>query len=135
MAAAPSILPLLDTVIKEGGSDLHLSVGNHPIIRVSGALVPLVHTPLLPAPATEAMLKELLPDGRWEVFTKEQAVDFSYSHDDKNRFRVNGYVVQGAVAIAMRLIPRDVRTFTELNLPPVLEVFTQRTQGFFLVVG
>jgi twitching motility protein PilT len=62
-------------------------------------------------------------------------VDFSHEHDDKNRFRVNGYIVQGGIAVAMRLIPRDIRTFTDLNLPPVLEVFTQKTQGFFLVVG
>jgi twitching motility protein PilT len=133
--AAASISPLLDTVIKEGGSDLHLSVGSHPIVRVSGSLVPLVQEPILTKEATESMLKEILPDGRWEVFTRDQAVDFSHSHDDKNRFRVNGYVVQGSIMVALRLIPRDIRTFTDLNLPPVLEVFTQRTQGFFLVVG
>jgi len=133
--AATSIRPLLDTVIKEGGSDLHLSVGSHPIVRVASALVPLVQEPVLTAADTEAMLKEILPEGRWEVFTRDQAVDFSYSHDDQNRFRVNGYVVQGSVTLALRLIARDIRTLTDLNLPPVLEVFTQRTQGFFLVVG
>jgi twitching motility protein PilT len=133
--SAPSIRPLLDTVISEGGSDLHLSVGSHPIIRVSGSLVPLVQQPILTAADTEAMLKEILPEGRWEVLMRDQAVDFSHAHDDRNRFRVNGYIVQGGVTVAMRLIPRDIRTFTDLNLPPVLEVFTQRTQGFFLVVG
>lgn len=133
--ASASVLPLLDTVIKEGGSDLHLSVGSNPIIRVSGSLVPLVQNPILTAADTEAMLKEILPQGRWEVFMRDQAVDFSYAHGDQNRFRVNGYVVQGGVAVAMRLIPREIRTFTDLNLPPVLDVFTQRTQGFFLVVG
>jgi twitching motility protein PilT len=126
---------LLDTVISEGGSDLHLSVGSHPIIRVSGSLVPLVQQEVLAKEDTEAMLKEILPEGRWQVFERDQSVDFSYSHNDKNRFRVNGYVSQGTVTVAMRLIPRDIRSFTELNLPPVLEVFTQRTQGFFLVVG
>lgn len=130
-----SIRPLLDIVIKEGGSDLHLSVGSNPIIRVSGSLVPLVQQDILKAEDTEAMLKEILPDGRWEVFVTNQAVDFSYSHDDRNRFRVNGYIVQGVITVAMRLIPRDIRTFTDLNLPPVLDMFTQRTQGFFLVVG
>lgn len=129
------IAPLLDTVIAEGGSDLHLSVGSHPIIRTSGSLVPLVQMDVLTNEATTAMLKEMTPEGRWEVFLRDQAVDFSYAHSDKSRFRVNGYVVQGGVTIAMRLIPRNVRSFTDLNLPPVLEVFTQRTQGFFLVVG
>jgi len=133
--SAISIKKLLDTVISEGGSDLHLSVGSHPIIRVSGSLVPLVQHDILTAAATEAMLKEILPEGRWEVYEKAQTVDFSYEHSDKNRFRVNGYTVQSAVAVAMRLIPRQIRTFGDLNLPSVLEVFTQRTQGFFLVVG
>lgn len=135
MSASPSILPLLDTVVKEGGSDLHLSVGSHPIIRVSGSLVPLVQQDILKPEDNESMLKEILPQGRWEVFVRDQAVDFSYEHTDRNRFRVNGYVVQGGIAVAMRLIPREIRSFTSLNLPPVLEVFTQRTQGFFLVVG
>jgi twitching motility protein PilT len=133
--SASSIHPLLSAVISEGGSDLHLSVGSHPIIRVSGSLVPLVQEPILTAADTEAMLKEILPEGKWEGFMRDQAVDFSHEHDDKNRFRVNGYIVQGGIAVAMRLIPHAIRSFTDLNLPPVLEVFTQKTQGFFLVVG
>lgn len=133
--AAPSIRPLLETVIKEGGSDLHLSPGSNPIIRVSGSLVPLVQQSVLTPADTEAMLKEILPEGRWDVFVTEQTVDFSHMHDDKNRFRVNGYIVQGNVTVALRLIPRDIRTLTDLNLPPVLEIFTQKAQGFFLVVG
>lgn len=135
MSATLSIKTLLDTVIKEGGSDLHLSVGSHPIIRVSGSLVPLVQHDILTPAATEAMLKEILPAGRWEVYEQTQTVDFSYEHTDRNRFRVNGFTVQSSVTVAMRLIPRQIRTFGDLNLPSVLEVFTQRTQGFFLVVG
>jgi twitching motility protein PilT len=135
MSSSLSILPLLDTVVKEGGSDLHLSVGSNPIIRVSGSLVPLVQEKILTREDTEAMLKEILPEGRWSDFVRDQAVDFSFEHKDSNRFRINGYVVQGGITIAMRLIPREIRTFTSLNLPPVLEVFTQRTQGFFLCVG
>ncbi|HYF28754.1 MAG TPA: PilT/PilU family type 4a pilus ATPase [Candidatus Paceibacterota bacterium] len=125
----------LDTVVKEGGSDLHLSPGSPPIIRVSGALVPLVQESVLTPADTAGMLKAVVPESMWEKFEADQAVDFSLAHTDGNRFRVNGYVVQGAVVIAMRLIPRDIRTFETLNLPPVLEVFSQRQQGFFLVVG
>lgn len=125
----------LDTVVREGGSDLHLSAGSHPIIRVAGALVPLVQEDVLAPEDIEAMLKSVVPEQQWKKFQVEQAVDFSLKHSDGNRFRVNGYVVQGTVAIAARLIPREIRTFQDLNLPPVLEVFTQRTQGFFLVVG
>lgn len=134
-AVKEKVLSYLDTVVAEGGSDLHISAGSHPIIRVSGSLVPLVHHEKLIATDTEAMLRSLVPEERWGVFEKEQSIDFSYAHKTGARFRVNGYVTGGAVSIAMRLIPKEIRTFTELNLPPVLEVFSQRQQGFFLVVG
>ncbi len=133
--AAPQIGELLDTVVAEGASDLHISAGSPPIIRVSGSLVPLVQHAVLTPADTESLLRAILPEDRWEKFKLDQAVDFSYAHEGKSRFRINGYIVQGAVTIAMRLIPHQIRTFQELGLPPVLEVFTQRQQGFFLVVG
>lgn len=129
------IVALLDIVIAEGGSDLHISAGSYPTIRVAGALVPLVHQEVLTPEVTEALLQGLLSEERKQEFAKQQSVDFSYAHKDGNRFRVNGYRAGGAVAIAMRLIPKEIRSFTALNLPPVLEVFSQRQQGFFLVVG
>lgn len=135
MSANTSILSLLDIVVKEGASDLHLSVGSPPVLRVSGSLVPLLSHQKLTQADTERMLKEILPDGRWDKFLVEQAADFSYAHTGGARFRVNGYRSAGNVSIAMRLIPRTIRTLTELNLPSVLEVFSQRQQGFFLCVG
>ncbi|HQU07700.1 MAG: type IV pili twitching motility protein PilT [Parcubacteria group bacterium 21-54-25] len=129
------ITDLLDIVIAEGGSDLHITAGQRPIIRMTGSLIPLTQQPVLSSSDTETMLKSILPESRWETFEKNQSVDFSYAHKDQGRFRINGYVVQGAVAIALRLIPREIRTFADLSLPPVLDVFTQHAQGFFLVVG
>ena len=126
---------LLATVIKEGGSDLHIITGRNPTLRVSGNLIPLLKEEAPSAEETEAMLKSILPDGRWATFEKAQSVDFSYAHESGNRFRANGYVEKGRIAIALRLIPQKIRTFAELNLPPILEVFSQRQQGFFLVVG
>lgn len=133
--SASRLAGLLETVIKEGGSDLHLSVGKSPVIRVSGSLVPIVREQPLTAEETRAILKSITPESRWKVFEEVQAVDFAHQHTDGSRFRVNGYTVQGNVAIAMRLVPRDIRTFKDLNLPSILEVFTQRQQGFFLLVG
>lgn len=133
--ASASLQALLDTVVSEGASDLHLSVGNTPILRIAGSLVPLLQYPVLTAEQTDAYLKEIAPPSRQERFQTDQSIDFSYAHTEKARFRVNGYVVQGAVAIAMRLIPHEIRSFESLNLPPILEVFSQRSQGFFLVVG
>lgn len=126
---------LLDTVVAEGGSDLHLSVGSSPIIRVSGSLIPLLQQPKLTAEDTKAILIAMAPPERMAKFEEMQAVDFSYAHSEKARFRVNGYVVQGGVTLALRLIPHETHTFESLNLPPILEVFSQRAQGFFLVVG
>src|SRR5690349_20974883 len=112
---------LLDTVIAEGGSDIHLSVGTNPIVRISGALVPLLQEKPLTGEETKTILKSILPEARWQKFETDQTVDFSYSHTDGSRFRVNGYIVQGNVTVAMRLIPKVIRTFADLNLPPVLE--------------
>lgn len=126
---------LLDLVIKEGGSDIHIFAGGPPMLRVAGALIPIFKYSALTNEETEAMLKSIVPTGRWNSFQENQAIDLSYAHRANARFRVNGYRAQGATAIAFRLVPRDIHTFAELNLPSILEVFTQREQGFFLVVG
>jgi len=135
MAIDKRLGELLDLVVKEGGSDLHLFAGGAPVLRVAGALVPINKYPILTNEETEAMLKSIVPEGRWQSFQENQTIDLSYAHQANARFRVNGYRVQGATALALRLVPHDIHTFTELNLPSVLEVFTQREQGFFLVVG
>lgn len=126
---------LLDIVVTQGGSDLHIFAGGPPTLRVSGALIPINKYPALTSEETESMLKSIVPSDRWDAFQKNQSIDISYAHKADARFRVNGYRVQGSVALAFRLIPRAIHTFGELNLPSVLEVFTQREQGFFLVVG
>jgi twitching motility protein PilT len=133
--ASATLKALLDTVVAESASDLHLSVGSNPILRISGSLVPLLQHPVLTAEMTEGYLKSIAPAARLERFATEQSIDFSYAHTSKARFRINGFLVQGNVTIAMRLIPHEIRTFESLNLPPILEVFSQRSQGFFLVVG
>ncbi|MSU74651.1 PilT/PilU family type 4a pilus ATPase [Candidatus Kaiserbacteria bacterium] len=135
MAVDKRLEELLDFIVAQGGSDLHLFSGGPPMLRVSGALIPMHKYPVLSASDTETMFKSMVPSDRWDSFRNNQAIDLSYSHKGKERFRVNGYYAQGAVAIAFRFIPSAIKTFTDLNLPSVLEVFTQREQGFFLVVG
>ena len=126
---------LLDLVVTEGGSDLHVYAGGPPMLRVAGVLVPANKYPSLTNEDTEAMLKSIVPEGRWNSFQENQAIDLSYAHKANARFRINGYRAQGSIALALRLVPRDIHSFSELNLPSILEVFTQRKQGFFLVVG
>jgi len=135
MTAHPKLAELLDFVVAQGGSDLHIFAGGVPVIRVASALVPVAGYPALTNQDIETMLKSIVPGGRWEGFEESQTIDISYAHKADARFRVNGYRAQGVTAIAMRLIPRAIRNFAELNLPSILDVFTQREQGFFLVVG
>lgn len=126
---------LMDIVISETGSDLHFSVGSHPIIRVTGSLIPLVRLPILTEQDVEGFARVLMSKVRYEEFLTELEMDFSYGHADGVRFRGNAFYQNGSMAIALRLIPNQIRTFQELGLPPILESFAQRTQGFFLCVG
>jgi len=125
---------LIKTVASEGASDLHLSEGRHPTIRVSGMLLPLVKHPVLTKDDTAGLLKELLTEKNREIFYNNKEIDFSYSAGDA-RFRGNGFFQQGAVSVALRLVPRTIRTFEELKLPEILKTFAEKQQGFFLVVG
>lgn len=135
MAITNRLSELLDLIVKEGGSDLHLFAFGSPMIRVSGALVPLSKYPALTPQDTEEMLQSIVSPEQWKLFQENQSIDFSYAHRADARFRINGYRVQGTTAIALRLIPPAIRSFADLSLPSILEVFTQREQGFFLVVG
>ena len=126
---------LVETVISEGASDLHLTAKSNPIIRVSGSLIPLVKRAKLGAEDTLGLLTEMVSEEKKKLFLKDQELDFSYQYKDKGRFRGNAYFAQGAVAVALRLIPKEIRTFADLNLPQILETFCQLQQGFFLVVG
>jgi twitching motility protein PilT len=125
----------IEAVISQGASDLHLIAGNHPIIRVSGALVPLLSEEKLTAEDTMGLIVELLTETSKKRFLETQEVDFSYAYGEKARFRGNGYFQRGTVGVALRLIPRDIKTFKDLNLPSILDTFANRKQGFFLVVG
>jgi twitching motility protein PilT len=126
---------LADIVVKEGASDLHISAGYRPTIRVTGFLVPVGQDAPLTGKDTEAILSHLLSADQMKAFHERQEMDFSYSYKDKIRFRGNAFVQQGTIGIVMRLVPTRIKTLSELNLPNVLEIFAHKKQGFFLVVG
>ncbi len=126
---------LIELLITEKSSDIHFSVGSHPLIRVSGTLIPLVKKPILTDADVVGFAKTMLRPDQLERLNAHQEVDFSYENTDSVRFRGNGFFQRGRLSIALRLIPNVIRTFEELNLPPILESFTQRPQGFFLCVG
>ena len=126
---------LVDLILQEKASDLHFSVGSHPLIRVSGSLIPLLKKPILTDPDVAGFAKILMREDQHRRFLTYEEVDFSYESTDGVRFRGNAFYQRGQMGIALRLIPNVIRSFQELNLPPILESFTQRSQGFFLCVG
>lgn len=126
---------LADIVISEKGSDIHFSVGSHPMIRVAGSLIPLVKKPVLTDQDTEGFCKVLLTKEQFDDFVEKREMDFSYAYKEGVRFRGNTFFQKRSIGIALRNIPNVIRSLEDLNLPPVLESFTQRPQGFFLCVG
>jgi twitching motility protein PilT len=126
---------LIDIVVTEKGSDLHLSVGSHPIIRVDGSLIPLAKKPVLMPADVAGFAKVLLTAEQETRFLETHEMDFSFSTKEGVRFRGNGFFQRGAMSIALRYITNVIKNFDELGLPKVLESFTQRPQGFFLCVG
>lgn len=126
---------LVETVIAQGASDLHLSVDVQPTIRVSGSLTPILSEQKLTPEDLRGYVGALLPAERVQKFMEKQEADFSFAHGQTARFRGNAYFERGSMGVALRLIPRQIRTIQELNLPQALEGFVSREQGFFLVVG
>ncbi len=125
---------LISTLMREEGSDLHFSVGRYPAIRVSGQLIFLMQEHILTKEEVEGMLLALLGDEKYQAFVKKQEVDFAYTFQGDARLRGNAYVQKGSYSAALRLIPK-IKTISELKLPSVLETFSRKKQGFFLVVG
>jgi len=127
---------IIDTTIEEEGSDIHLTYGRPPTIRVSSYLVPLSKKPELSHDDIEAMIDEILGEEEKRELVDQRSVDFAYTHQKSEaRFRGNAYYQRGKLGLALRLIPREIRTLQELNVPSQLESFTESKQGFFLVVG
>lgn len=126
---------LINNVITQGGSDLHFSEGRHPTIRVNQSLVPLLEQEVLTKEDTEGLLKELISEDKFQIFKSEQELDFAYENADGARFRGNAFVQMGRAGVVLRLIPKNIRSLAELNMPDVLYEFARKKQGFFLVVG
>lgn len=126
---------LLELTIKEQASDLHLSVGHPPVLRITGRLVPIVKREDLSSQKVKGLSEALMTAEQQERFLKEKDIDFSYNFADKARFRINIFFQKGEVSCALRLIPTKVPTIEELNLPPVLHQFAQSSQGFVLITG
>ncbi|MFL5868018.1 MAG: type IV pilus twitching motility protein PilT [Thermoleophilaceae bacterium] len=121
-------------VIERNASDLHLTAGAPPMVRVHGKLISLDYPKLTPQVTREVVYSILTNDQRQRLENDWQ-VDFAYSIPSKGRFRVNGYFQRASVGAAFRLIPGDMPSLSSLGLPPVIEDFTRKPRGFVLVTG
>jgi twitching motility protein PilT len=115
-------------------TDLHLTAGAPPLLRIDGKLTPL-DEPALDGPRVERLVLGLLDGDLRERFHHDKEIDFSFSWREQIRFRANVFRQQGTVALALRAIPFDIPTFDELGLPPIMEYFAGLPQGLLLVTG
>ncbi|MGV3099246.1 type IV pilus twitching motility protein PilT [Clostridium perfringens] len=128
-----SLAELLELTVKEGASDLHLTVGISPIIKVNGKLVRLEHEILRPED-TEAYAREILQDA-YEKYDAIGEYDTSYSIHGKGRFRVNIYKQRNSTALAIRVISLDMPTLDSLGYPETLKDICNLKRGLVLVTG
>lgn len=120
---------------KQNASDLHIGVGKKPTLRIDGLLVPIEKEAVVTPEAAEGFVYALLTPEQKEQFLARKEIDFSFSFEDKARFRCNVFIQRGFKAAALRLIPSQIRTIEQLGLPVILRDLTKISQGFILVVG
>jgi twitching motility protein PilT len=126
---------LLASLWQAGGTDLLLTVGMPPMLRVDGSLVPAPGTLELTAADTEALLTEVLTPAQLGAWETSQEYDFSFSWRDDARIRGNAFTQRGLTAVALRMIPRSIPSPDDLGLPPALRDLALRHQGLVLMTG
>ncbi len=126
---------LLLEVIERNASDLHLTAGAHPTVRVRGRLQALEEYPVTTTEQTREIVYSILSNDQRQRLETEWQIDFAYSIPDRARFRVNAYYQRAAIGAAFRLIPATIKTVDELGLPLVLHDLAKRPRGFVLVTG
>jgi twitching motility protein PilT len=125
---------LLKTMIEKGASDMHITTGTPPLLRIDGSIVPL-KLPPLGAVETKQLCFSVLTEEQRAQFEKHNELDLSFGVKGLSRFRANIYTQRGAVAGAFRTIPFKILTFDELGLPPVVVDFAAKPSGLVLVTG
>jgi len=115
-------------------SDIHLTVGVPPIIRINGELKQLGKEVLTPHD-TEEMAKAIIPKNMWETFKEHGELDFSYGIPGVSRFRVNTYFQRSCISLALRVVPSRIPTLEELKMPEILKKIAEKPQGLVLVTG
>jgi twitching motility protein PilT len=132
---AATMHDLLTIMIERGASDLHITTGTPPQIRLHGKLTPLTQFERLTPQDTQRLAYSVLNEGQKQKFEEDNELDLSFGIQGLARFRCNVYRQRGAVASAIRVIPIKIRSFDELDLPPIVEQLADRPKGLILVTG
>jgi len=130
-----NINDLLKIAVEREASDLHLKVGNHPVLRINGILQPLVEIKRLMQEDTIAMSFSIMNPEQKENFKKQHELDMSYSVPGLGRFRCNIFNQRGAIGVVLRVIPTQIKSIPELNLPLVIEKICDERRGMVIVTG
>jgi twitching motility protein PilT len=132
---AATMHDLLQIMIDRGASDLHITTATYPQIRLNGKLLPLTEFEQLTPQDTQRLAYSVLNEAQKQKFEEENELDLSFGIQNLARFRCNVYRQRGAVAAAVRVIPFKIRSFEELNLPPIVQQLAERPKGLILVTG
>ena len=132
---AANMADLLQIMVDRGASDLHLSSGTYPQLRINGALQPLTQFEQLTPADTQRLTYSVLNEWQKKRFEEESELDLSFGIEGLARFRCNVYRQRGAVGTALRIIPYEIRSFEDLGLPAIVEKLAERPQGLILVTG
>jgi twitching motility protein PilT len=130
----PSLHQLLKAMIEKGSSDLHVTTGTPPQLRIDGELIPLKTPPLSPAD-TKKICYSILTDAQKHEFEEENELDLSFGVKNLSRFRANIFMQRGAVSGSFRTIPFKILTFEELGLPKIAQELSNNPRGLILVTG
>ena len=131
---ATTLYDLLKNMIDKGASDLHITTGAPPKLRVDGKLLSIDHPPLAPAD-TKSLCYSILTDAQKHRFEEHNELDLSFGLKGISRFRANIFMQRGAVAAAFRTIPFLIRSFQELGLPEIIHDMVKKPRGLILVTG
>lgn len=129
-----TINSLLEMAVKNNASDLHLTAGAPPVLRIYGKLV-FTEENIITPKVTKILAEEILSHEQKTLLKEEGQVDFSLSLEQIGRFRVNAFKQGGSISLAIRLIPYHIPSLEELNLPPVIKTLAQEKRGLILVTG
>ncbi len=125
---------LLRLVVDEGASDLHLSVGTPPAVRLNGRLLKLEVRPLTPED-TETLARAITSEANLQRVNQDGSVDFGFSFRDADRFRVSVYRERGNLALALRAVPKKMMSLEEIGMPPAVRQLLDLPRGLILVTG